>query len=417
LPAGESDRAGSCFRLSDKPKVLHIITKMVACGGASLTAKLLAEYQASEESAFEPGLAFGVGMDAEEEALKVAGSVEQFQVASLVRPLSPLQDWRALGELRKVIRSYRPTVVHTHSSKAGVLGRLAARKERVPVIVHHVHGWSFHDRMPAWERNLFIAIERYMARHCQGLLMVAREDQRIAAERSIGASSQWHMVRSGLQMAEFAPTDPGRREAARRALGLDGERFVVGTVAQLRPQKSPLDFVKVAKAVTSQHEDALFVWIGDGPMRGEMEAAIAQERLGEHVRLVGSRTDVRDLYPAFDVFVLTSLWEGLPRTVVEASVVGLPVVATAVAGTAEAIRDGHNGLLADPGDAAGLASCILRLYEDPALRRRLCAHAQAMREEFSIERAVADLERLYLSLLSGATGGQAAFGTAGEAGP
>ncbi|MCE5218149.1 glycosyltransferase family 4 protein [bacterium] len=403
--------------MSDKPKVLHIITKMVACGGASLTAKLLAEHQASEQSAFEPALAYGLGTEEEEEALSVAGSVEQFQVASLVRPLRPLQDWRALGELREVIRSYRPAVVHTHSSKAGVLGRLAARKERVPVIVHHVHGWSFHDRMPAWERNLFVGIERYMARRCHGLLMVAREDQRIAAERSIGASSQWHMVRSGLRMEEFAPTDPERREAARRALGIDEGRFVVGTVAQLRPQKSPLDFVKVAKAVTCQHEDALFVWIGDGPMRGEVEMAIAQEGLGERLRLVGSRTDVRDLYPAFDVFLLTSLWEGLPRTVVEASVVGLPVVATAVAGTAEAIRDGHSGLLAEPGDVAGLTSCILRLYEDPALRRGLCAHAQAMREEFSIERVVADLEGLYLSLLSEGKGGQAAFGTAGESDP
>ena len=387
-----------------KAKVLHIVTKMVQCGGASLTVKLAAEAQSATGSPFEAALAHGV-IGTDEDALEVADRVSVFHIPDLVREIAPWRDRRGLQQLREVIRQYQPDVVHTHSSKAGVLGRTAARAEGVPLIVHHVHGWGFHDAMPAAKRSLYVHIERRMARRCDALLMVAQADVEIARRYRIGQPHQWRIIRSGIEVDDFPATSPQRRERARKLLGLPADRFVVGTVAQMRPQKSPLDFVGVAARVAREAPEATFVWVGDGQMRAQVEAAVQGAGLQDRFLLTGSRDDVQDLYPAFDVFLLTSLWEGLPRTVVEACVVGVPVVATSVAGTAEAIRDGHNGLLAPTGDVEGLAGRVLELRARPDLCATLCANAATARDEFSIARSLADLERLYLELLAAKTEG------------
>jgi glycosyltransferase involved in cell wall biosynthesis len=174
---------------------------------------------------------------------------------------------------------------------------------------------------------------------------------------------------------------------------------VVGCVSQLRAQKAPLDFVAVAQRVTTAIPEARFVWIGDGPLRREVTRAAEGLGPADRLLLAGGRENVERLYPAFDVFLLTSLWEGLPRTVVEAFAVGIPVVATAVRGTSEAVEEGVTGLLAAPGDVAGLARQVLRLRDEPGLAERLTAAARGRAPEFSIDQSVAALARLYRDLL------------------
>jgi glycosyltransferase involved in cell wall biosynthesis len=372
---------------------------MVRCGGASLTAKLFAERQNAPAGPFEVALAYGQ-RDGDEEPLDIDGTVTVFEIPDLLRAVSPLHDTRAYYQLRRLMRRFQPDVVHTHSSKAGILGRAAAWAEKVPVIVHHVHGWSFHEEMPRGQRGLYVGLERVMARRCHALLMVAHTDIEMARRWRIGRPEQWHIVRSGIDLSEFSLSGDEERLHARRKLGVPADALVVGTVAQMRAQKAPEDFVEVARRVAQAEPRAFFVWIGDGPLRPDVEAAVKSAGLSDRFLLTGSRRDVREVSPAFDVFLLTSLWEGLPRTVIEAGVTGIPVVATAVAGTAEAIRHRETGLLAAPGDVNGLADCVLAMLGDPQLRQCVRGNAARLGDEFSVDKAVADLEQIYTDLLA-----------------
>ena len=301
--------------MGEKPRVLHVVTKMVVCGGASASVGLIAQRQNQSSSPFEVGIARGFPGPDEEELAPPDGTA-RFRIPHLTRQPTPLWDLRALREIRRTIRQFRPTVIHTHSAKAGILGRLAARMERVPVVVHHVRAWSFHHGCSPVRRLLYAALERHMARQTHALLFVGGPDVTIAQEARIGSAETWHVVRSGIDLSRFGPVTQERRQRAREALGLSNGAFVVGTVAQMRPQKAPLDFVQVAQRVRQSLDDSLFVWIGDGPMRAQVEAAVTEAGLHDRFCFAGSRRDVADLYPAFDVFLLTSLWEGLPRTVV-----------------------------------------------------------------------------------------------------
>ena len=370
---------------------------MVLCGGASRSTELVARYQNRPSSAFDAAVAWGMSGPDEDE-LAVPPETAQFVIPDLVREISPARDARALKQIREVIREYRPVVVNTHSSKAGVLGRMAARREGVPVAVHHVHGWSFHDEMTRLRRFLTIALERRLARGCDALFFDARRDIATAQRYNIGRDGHRHVLNT-IEVSRFDPATDERRAAARKLLRIPNGRFVVGTVAQMRPQKAPLDFVEVAQQLKGRTDEVLFVWIGDGPMRGEVTQAVAQRGLADSFVFAGSREDVSRLYCAFDLFLLTSLWEGLPRTVVEASIVGVPVVATSVPGTAEAIIHRETGMLAPPHDTKGLADCIMELKGDAELCERVRRNAAHLRDEFSIEKAVVQLERTYLELL------------------
>lgn len=385
--------------MGEKPRVLHIITKMAACGGASKTARLFASRQNRPSSTFEAAIAYGQAC-ADEDELGPPTDVPCFKLNDLVRPISPVRDLAAYRQIRQLLREYGPRVVHTHSSKAGVLGRLAAAAEGVPATVHHVHGWSFHEGMSPWRREVYRRLERRMGRHCDGLLFVAENDRALAQQYRIGRGECRHMIRSGIDVSEFPAVSREGRRAAREELGIPQDAYVVGTVGQMRPQKAPLDFVAVARLLKQANDRARFVWIGDGPMRSDVEDAALRAGLNSALVLAGSRPDVPQLYAALDAFLLTSRWEGLPRTVVEALLVGIPVIATAVPGTAEIISHRETGMLAPPGDTEALAQCVTDVSQDPDLARRLQGSASWAREEFSVAKAVRDLEALYERILA-----------------
>jgi glycosyltransferase involved in cell wall biosynthesis len=173
----------------------------------------------------------------------------------------------------------------------------------------------------------------------------------------------------------------------------------VGTVTRLSPQKAPLDFVAAAAHVTAQRPDVHFVIVGDGPLRAEVETEIAALGITERIHLTGIRRDVPDLMHSFNVFALTSLWEGLPRVLPQAMAAGLPIVATAVDGNAEAVTDGVNGFLTPPGDPQAMASALLRLLENPALAAQMGEVGRIRAADFSAHKMVSDIAALYEALL------------------
>jgi glycosyltransferase involved in cell wall biosynthesis len=317
----------------------------------------------------------------------------------LLREVSPKNDLQALVKMARTMRRGHFTIVHTHSSKAGILGRLAARLAGVPVIVHTVHGWSFHERMPARVRRMYILLERLAAGFTDAAIVVARPDIEKGLREGIGRPEQYHLIRSAIPLDEFTPS-AGLREAARTALRIPLEAPVLGNVGRFSEQKNPLDWVETAGRVGRRLPECRFLLVGDGPLRPQVEAGLAEVGIAERTILTGLRRDIGTMLAAMDVFLLTSLWEGLPRVIPQAMAMGLPVAAHRVDGAAEAVQPGLTGYLCDPGDLDGLAAACLRLLEDPALRDEFGRRGQTVaRREFDLREMITRIEDLYEALL------------------
>jgi glycosyltransferase involved in cell wall biosynthesis len=379
-------------------RILHPITRLIV-GGAQentmLTAALLDLDRYAVDVISGPQTGSEGSLIEEVRARGIPLTIEP----TLVREINPLKDLKAFFALYRHIRRGRYTIVHTHSSKAGVLGRWAAHLAGVPVIVHTVHGWGHHDRQHLLVRRFYILLEQITQHITDKLIVVSPLNTEKGLADGIGTPDKYVTIRSGIELDRFQ--HPTRlREAVRAELGIPSAASVVGTVTRLSAQKAPLDFVAAAAAVAEQCPDVHFVIVGDGPLRADVEARVAALGLTERVHLTGLRRDVPDLMYSFDIFALSSLWEGLPRVLPQAMAAGLPIVATAVDGNAEAVTDGVNGLLTPPGDPQAMASALLRLLEEPALARKMGETGRAGAEEFSARKMVSDIAALYEALLA-----------------
>lgn len=379
-------------------RVAHVITRLDLGGAQDNTLHTVKTLTPP----YAPHLFAGRGGMLDEEAARDLGEALTF-VDSLVHPIRPWRDLAAVRTLARAFRRLRPAIVHTHSSKAGILGRAAARLAGVPVVIHSIHGFGFHDRQPAWLRRALIAAERAAAPWTTHFVSVAATHVERGAALGIVDPGRATVLRSGVHLDPIAAAaDRAEREgrtALRTRLGLQASGPIVGMVACLKPQKAPLDFVEAASRIAASRPDVSFVMVGDGPLRSAIEARARALGLAGRLQLAGWRRDVPDFLAAIDVAVLTSLWEGLPRVVPEAIAAGRPIVATAVDGTAEILRDGETALLAPAGNAEAIARQVLRVLDDEALGRRLASAARPLLAAFDIDEMVRGQERLYARLL------------------
>jgi glycosyltransferase involved in cell wall biosynthesis len=317
----------------------------------------------------------------------------------LVREINPIKDLRALWRLRQMMRQNQYTIVHTHSSKAGIIGRWAARWAGVPIIVHTVHGWAHHDRQHPLVRAIYIWLEKITLPITDKLIAVTTLDIEKGLTDGIGQRDNYCVIRSGIELDRFG--HPQRPPAeTRAALGIPADAPVVGTVTRLSPQKAPWDFVRAAAQIAQSYPACWFVMVGDGPLRAEVEALARELQIADRLVLTGLRRDVPELMAVFDIFALSSLWEGLPRVLPQAMATGLPIVATACDGSAEAIIDGETGYLTPPAEPAKLAERIAQLLADPARAAQMGAAGRVRVEEFSDRRMVAQITALYHELLA-----------------
>lgn len=385
------------YQVEHRVKVFNVITKL-AVGGAQETA--LAYCSHLDPTYWDASIVTGPERSPEGDLFDEAArrGVPLRIVPSLGRRVDPVKDVRALLELIRLFRRERPDIVHTHSSKAGLVGRLAARMARVPVVVHTVHGWSFHEGMSPVGRAVAVRLERLAARWTSTLVVVTDTDAEIGGAEGIGTWGQYALVRSAVDVDRLRRA-AGSRAEARKALGIPEGVPVMGTVTRLCAQKDPTTLLRAARAVVDRRPDAHLIVVGDGPLRVEVEKLLDELGLRSNVSLLGPRTDIATLLPGFDAFVLSSRWEGLPRVVVEAMAVGVPVVATDVGGIGDAVTDGESGLLAPAGDAGALAAATLRVLVQPGLGRRLALDAGTRIEEFDVGEMADRLDDLYAGLL------------------
>jgi glycosyltransferase involved in cell wall biosynthesis len=316
------------------------------------------------------------------------------RVPYLVHPIRPHKDLAALLWLAWRLRRDGVRVVHTHSSKAGLLGRLAAFLARVPRVLHTVHGWSFNDFQSTPAFGFYIWVERLLAPLTDLLAVVAVSLREKGLLQGIGKPHRYALLRAAVDLDAWRRTP--RSRAALRALEPGLRPKVVGVIANMKPQKAPLDFVRIAAAVCRRRKDVDFVYVGDGPLFAAARDLALELGVGGRVHLLGWQEDPRRLAAAFDVFLLPSLFEGLPCVFPQVLSLGVPVVASQVDGASEIVREGINGFLCQPRDVEAFADRVGALLDDAALRKKMGAAAKAgVGAEFGFEDMVRQTARLY----------------------
>ena len=299
-----------------------------------------------------------------------------------------------------LMRRGRYDIAHTHTSKAGLLGRVAAVMAGVPVVVHTPHGHVFHGYFGRAQTAVYRCLERAAARHTDRIITLTERGAREHVEAGIGPPELFVPIHSGVDIDAYAAAGRGRDEV-RAGLGISADAPVVISVGRLAPIKGHAVLVRAFADVVSAHPDAVLLIAGDGPERPALESLAAEMGLGGSVRLPGLREDVVDLLHASSVFCLPSLNEGMGRVVVEAMAAGVPVVATSVGGVPELVEDGRTGVLARPGDEASLSSGILRVLADREAAMARASRAQAeVAPRYSLSAMLDAIDSLYMEILT-----------------
>lgn len=337
-----------------------------------------------------------------EERVRAAG-LGYLPIPHFVQKVSPPDDARALLECASTIRAWRPDVVHTHNSKAGFLGRLAARLCGVRAVVHTVHGFAFHDSESPPRRALFRLLERTAAPWADATIVISNPLRAWAIREGIPGAAGYHVIHSGIDLEAFRrPMSPEARAAARRSLGAGADDLLVGLVSKVWEGKGHADLLAAAAALAPHHPRLRLAFVGEGPLRASLEAEAARLGLAGAVRFAGFRDDVPAVTAALDVACLPSRFEGMGRVVLEAMACGVPVVASRVGGIPDLVRDGETGLLVPPGDPAALAAALDRLLADAARRRAMGAAAAARSADprYDVRMMVRGIERVYEEVLA-----------------
>jgi glycosyltransferase involved in cell wall biosynthesis len=372
-----------------KIRVALVVTRFIAgTGGVALRGAL----------ALDPSR-FSITVMAGQDGNLLADAAEAgFGVIPLrhMRPeIAPLQDVKAVREVAAHIEAGRYHVVHTHSAKAGLVGRVAARFHRVPAIVHTFHGFPFHEYQSPLRRRAYITIERGLGRITDRFLAVGAAVAAEAVRLDIAPAEKIRTIGSAVDAVP--PATVASRAEARRRIGVAANARVVGTVGRVDFQKAPNDMLDAFAKLDS---DVHFVWIGSGPMMEAFSRRVDASGLKDRFHLLGERRDVAELLPAFDVFAMASLYEGLPCSVVEAMSCGIPVVATAVNAVPEVVVPGRTGLLVPAAKPDQLGRAIQHLLDRPELGARLSAAARTnLGDRFQVDVLGADLTETYISAL------------------
>jgi glycosyltransferase involved in cell wall biosynthesis len=381
-------------------RIVHIITRLIV-GGAQENTLLTVEglhHRLGEDVTLISGPAEGPEGDLFGPAERLGLKVEV--MPELVRPVRPWIDVQAYRQLRRAIRRLKPEVVHTHSSKAGIVGRAAAWHERVPAVVHTIHGLPFGPSESPWKNRLYVALERRAARQCHAIVSVcdAMTEQALAA--GVGRPEQFHTVYSGMDVDAFL-NPPRSRAEVRRELGLADDEVAFGTVARLFERKGHDDILAAAPAILAVNPRVRFVFIGDGVLRDRLIADTERLGLRFAFHFVGLVPPGRipELLAALDAVLHPSLREGLARALPQALLTGRPVISYDVDGAREIVLP-ETGILVPPHDIAGLRAAVLRLAADPALRDALGQEGRRrFTHRFRHETMTDQLRALYALLL------------------
>lgn len=385
-------------------RVAHIITRLILGGAQENT--LYTAIGQHRDPRFDVTLIVGVDEAGEGDlfAEAEAAGVRLVIVPSLVRPIRPATDIRALVTLIRRLRDGKFDIVHTHSSKAGIIGRIAARLAGVPVIIHTLHSLVFHEYQSAWKNRVYVGLKRLCAPMTDRLISVNDQTARGALARGIGRPEQHITIFSGMELDRFLNIGATLSVAeAKSRAGIEPDAPVVGKIARFFPLKGHEQFLTSAVAIVREEPRVKFLLVGDGPYRDEFEAHAA--RAGILDRMVFAGRVPPDSVPgwiqAMDVVVHTSLREGIARVLPQAGAVGKPVVTFALDGAPEVIRDGISGYLVRPLDTDALARRVVELLRDERARTVFGAAGRAFAaKHFALQTMVDRISEVYCDVLA-----------------
>ena len=380
--------------------VAHVITRMIVGGAQENTLSSVQGLSAMDK--YEVSLLTGAETGTEGDLL--TGLEPRFDlryVPGMVRSINPMQDARALRWLYDHFKMQAPEIVHTHSSKAGVLGRVAARMAHVRVVVHTLHSLVFHDYQPAPVRMTYRQVKRAMVPFTDHYVSVSDDIRERAVAAGVGKAEQHSTVRSGFNTVAFEAALVPQADA-RAQLGLPHDRLIVGVVGRLFPLKGHEEVLAAAPALVRKHPEVLFAFVGGGPLEPQLKEIVDARRLSKHVTFVGRLAPevVPVAFSAFDILAHASLREGLARVIPQGVLARVPVVCYDLDGSREVVDNGGNGFLVQPRDTGRMADRLGILAADERLRKELGGkQADRIRREFSVDEMVRRLDELYGRLL------------------
>jgi glycosyltransferase involved in cell wall biosynthesis len=386
-------------------RVVHVITRLILGGAQENT--LLTVEGLDRMPEYEVTLISGPALGPEGELIARArrNNVNLIIVPQMQRAIHPVRDAITLAKLVRLYRRLNPHIVHTHSSKAGILGRVAARMAGVPIIIHTIHGLPFHPYETGLNNLLYKRLERWAARWSQKIITVAdaMRDQAVAA--GVAGPEKFVTIYSGMEVDTFLAADQ-RREAARRALGIAADEVVIGKIARLFELKGHEYVIAAAPKILHEFPKARFLFVGDGILRQKLQEQAARLGVAERIIFAGlvDPSRIPEMLGAMDLVVHASLREGLARVLPQALLAGRPVVSYDIDGAREVVRDGVTGYLVKPQAVDELADAVLKMLRDPAKARAMAMKGRELfANPFRAEIMVKRISALYRELLSRAS--------------
>ena len=388
-----------------KIQVLHIITRLIKGGAQENTLLTVTNLDESRyQTALVSGPSFGSEGEIESKARQLG--VDLTIVPELAREISPINDLKSLYKIYRFIKKGRYDIVHTHSSKAGIIGRIAARMAGVKGIIHTPHGSIFdHDaNIPsvsgAFLVKFLLLVEKAASHLTDRIVTLTDSEARGYVRLGMGNSQEFTTIHSGIDLSRFTDVEIDVADK-RRELGISADCTVITTVARLTSEKGHSYLIEAAKAVVAEFDGCLkFVFVGNGDLRRDLERKVCELHLDETILFLGLRDDIPEILAVSDLFVLSSLYEAQGRVIVEAMAAGLPVVATRVGGVPNVVVDGETGVLVPAADPQALASAIINVIGDRDKAKQM-GQAGRMRVDpkFSVETMVEQIDMLYRELL------------------
>ncbi len=393
------------------PKILRIINRL-NLGGPTYNAAYLSKFLAPE---FETLLVSGMRADTEESSEFIVKNLDLHPVyiPEMYRELNPFRDYKSYFKIRKLIREFKPDIVHTHAAKAGAVGRLAAAHEGVPVIIHTFHGHVFHSYFGPVKTKVFLEIERYLAKRTTKIVTLSEiQKNELCNIYKIAPAVKFEIIPLGFDLGKFEQGQDEKRRRFRKEYNIDDDEIAIGIVGRLVPIKNHKLFLKALSIVATQTSKKIRAFIiGDGDERHNIELFAKQLNLHfdngnpQEKNILTFTSWIRDIdvsNAGMDIIALTSNNEGTPVSLIEAQASGKPIVSTIVGGIEDIVIPGKTALLSVVNDEKMLAANLLRLIEDDNLRRSFSLiGAEFVRNKFSYQRLCKDMARLYNSLLTG----------------
>jgi len=332
-----------------------------------------------------------------------ARDVQIVRIDELGREISPLRDFVATLRLARLIRHERPDILHTHTAKAGTVGRVAALlagRHRPRIVVHTFHGHVLRGYFGVLRSRLFLLLERWLAKRTTALIAVSPQVRDDLVALGVAPAGRFAVIRLGIELGERVDGRRNGRAESRRYLGIGTDRFAVGWIGRMTAVKRTDDVLVAFKQLRDDGVDAVLCMVGDGPDRPGLERRAHELGIVQDTLFLGYQEDVAQYYAAFDALVLPSSNEGTPVSAIEALAAGRPVVATRVGGVPDVVQEGEDGFLVEPGAIGDLAARLAELARDPELRERMGrAGRERVLPRYAVDRLVDDVDRLYRSLM------------------